>query len=65
MEAHRRETIMKKIKLYLTHEEWRVAIEALNDLRNKRIREGKCIDTVNDTLLIVMNAKTKRMKVAG
>jgi hypothetical protein len=56
---------MKKTKLYLTQEEWRVAIEALNDLRNKRIREGKCIDTVNDTLLTVMNAKTKRIRVAG
>jgi beta-galactosidase beta subunit len=56
---------MKKIKLYLTHEEWRTVIEALNDLRNKRLAEGKCIDTVNETLLKVMNAKTKRMKVAG
>jgi hypothetical protein len=56
---------MKKAKLYLTPEEWRTTIEALNDLRNKRIREGKCIDTVNDTLFTVVNAKTKRIWITG
>ena len=56
---------MKKTKLILTPAQWQLAIHALNYLRNKRIREGKCIDTVNDTLLAVMNAKTKRVKVAG
>ena len=55
---------MKKTKLNLTHEQWQLAIHALNDLRNKRLREGKCIDTVNDTLLAVLNAKTKRVRVA-
>ncbi len=50
---------MKKTKYHLTHEQWQLAIHALNELRNKRLREGKCIDTVNDTLLAVMNAKTR------
>ncbi len=59
------ETAMKKTKYYLTPAQWQLAIHALNELRNKRLREGKCIDTVNDTLLAVMNAKTKRVRVAG
>ncbi len=55
---------MKKKKYHLTPTQWQLAIHALNELRNKRLREGKCIDTVNDTLLAVMNAKTKRVRVA-
>lgn len=56
---------MKKQKYILTHDEWALLIHALNDLRNRRLSEGKCIDTVNDTLLAVMNGKTKRVRVAG
>jgi hypothetical protein len=64
IEALRGATSVKK-KYYLTPDEWRLLIRALNDLRNRRISEGRCIDTVNDTLFTVMNAKTKRIKVAG
>ncbi len=56
---------MKKTKYHLTHEQWQLAIHALNELRNKRLAAGQCIDTVNDALLAVMNAKTKRIRVAG
>ncbi len=42
--------------------QWQFAIHALNDLRNKRLAEGKCADTVNDTLLAVMSAKTKHIR---
>ncbi|MGL4667602.1 MAG: hypothetical protein ACRCWR_06700 [Saezia sp.] len=56
---------MKKQKYILTHDEWTLLIHALNDLRNKRLAEGRCIDTVNDALFAVMSAKTKRMKMAG
>ena len=55
---------MKKKKYHLTHEQWQLAIRALNDLRHKRLAAGQCIDTVNDALLAVMNAKTKRVRVA-
>jgi hypothetical protein len=55
---------MKKQKFCVTEDKWRVLIHALNDFRNKRIAEGKCIDTVNDTLLAVMNAKTRKIKIA-
>ena len=55
---------MKKIKYYVTEDEWTIILYALTDLRNKRIAEGRCIDTVNDTILAIVDAKTKRMKVA-
>jgi hypothetical protein len=56
---------MKKQKIQLTADQWALLIHALNDLRNKRLAAGQCIDTVNDTLLAVMNAKTKHIRVAG
>jgi hypothetical protein len=56
---------MKKKKFRLTPDEWTLIIHALNDLRNRRLAEGKCIDTVNDTILAFANAKTKRVKIAG
>ncbi|MDR1464956.1 MAG: hypothetical protein LBJ11_06640 [Oscillospiraceae bacterium] len=56
---------MKKQKFYVTEDKWLILVHALNDFRNKRIAEGKCIDTVNDTLFAVMNAKTKRVRIAG
>lgn len=56
---------MKKKKYYLTDDEWRILIYALNDLRNRRLSEGKAIYTVNDTILAVTNAKTKRIKVTN
>ena len=55
---------MKKKKYYVTEEEWMLILHVLQDLRNSRIAEGKCIDTVNDTFLAVMNAKTKQVKIA-
>lgn len=56
---------MTKQKLILTEDKWLLAIHALIDFRNKRIAEVKCLDAVNDTLLAVMNAKTKKMRIAG
>jgi hypothetical protein len=56
---------MKKQKFYITENKWRIVLLALNELRNKRIAEGKCIDTVNDAILAVTNAKDKRVKIAG
>ena len=55
---------MKKTKYYVTEDEWTLILHALTDFRNRRIAEGKCIDTVNDTILAVVSAKTKRIKVA-
>ncbi len=55
---------MKKTKYHLTNKQHSLLLHALNDLRNKRLAAGQCIDTVNDALLAVMNAKTKRVRVA-
>ena len=56
---------MKKKRYTFTYDEWRLIIYALNNLRNSLIEEGKFTDTVDDALIAVTNAKTKRVKVAG
>ncbi|MBR6658156.1 MAG: hypothetical protein IKL18_08320 [Oscillospiraceae bacterium] len=51
---------MKKYRLTLTYDEWRTVINALNDLRSSLIREGRYTDPVDDVMIKVINAKTKR-----
>lgn len=51
---------MKKYRLALTYDEWRTVINALNNLRSNLIREGRCTDPVDDVMIKVINAKTKR-----
>ena len=55
----------QKYYLALTTEEWRLIIESLNNLRNRLISEGKYTDAVNEVLIKVANAKTKKFKIAG
>jgi hypothetical protein len=57
--------VMKKQKFYVAEDKWTIIIHARGTLRNKRLAEGKCIDTVNDTIIAVVNAKTKRIRIAG
>ena len=54
----------QKYYLALTAEEWRLMIESLNNLRNQLISEGKYTDAVNEVLIKVTNAKTKKFKMA-
>ena len=54
----------QKYYLALTAEEWRVMIESLNNLRNRLISEGRYTDAVNEVLIKVTNAKTKKFKMA-
>ena len=49
--------------LALTTEEWRLMIESLNNLRNRFISEGKYTDAVDEVLIKVANAKTKKFKI--
>lgn len=56
---------MKKTRIYLNEAEWRFLIHSLNELRTKLISEGKYTDTVDETLSKVVNARSKRVKVAG
>ena len=54
----------QKYYLALTAEEWRLMIESLNNLRNRLISEGRYTDAVNEVLIKVTNAKTKKLKMA-
>jgi hypothetical protein len=49
--------------LALTTEEWRLMIESLNNLRNWLILENRYTDAVDEVLIKVANAKTKRFKI--
>lgn len=53
----------QKYCLALTTEEWRLMVDALNNLRNRLISEGKYTDAVDEVLIKVANAKTKRFKI--
>lgn len=53
-----------KYYLALTTEEWRLMIECLNKFRNRLISEGRYTDAVDEVLIKVANAKTKRFKIA-
>lgn len=53
----------QKYYLALTAEEWRLMIEALNNLRNRLISEGRYTDAVDEVLVKVVNAKTKKFKI--
>ena len=53
----------QKYYLALTTEEWRLMIGSLNNLRNRLISEGKYTDAVDEVLIKVANAKTKRFKI--
>ena len=54
----------QKYYLVLTTEEWRLMIEPLNNLRNRLITESKYTDAVDEMLIKVANAKTKKFKIA-
>ena len=53
----------QKYYLALTAEEWRLMIESLNNLRNRLVSEGRYTDAVDEVLIKVANAKTKRFKI--
>lgn len=53
----------QKYYLALTTEEWRLMIEALNNFRNRLISEGGYTDAVDEVLVKIANAKTKKFKI--
>lgn len=55
--------LRQKYYLALTTEEWRLMIESLNNLRNRLVSEGRYTDAVDEVLIKVANAKTKRFKI--
>ena len=54
---------MKKTKIFLSQDEWRVVVNSLNEKRNNLIADGKYTDAVDDLLLKVMSAPTKKIKM--
>jgi len=53
----------KKIRLTLNDREYRIAINAINNMRNRLIQEGRYTDEVDELLLKVINAPVKRIKL--
>ena len=53
----------QKYYLALTAEEWRLMLVALNTFRNRLISEGRYTDAVDEVLIKVANAKTKKFKI--
>lgn len=49
-------------KRYITFDdsEWKIVINALNDLRNSLIQQGRYTDAVDDIMIKVINTKPKR-----
>ena len=54
----------QKYYLALTTVEWRLMVETLNNLRNWLILENRYTDAVDEVLIKVANAKTKKFKIA-
>ena len=55
---------MKKTNLYLSETEWEYVRDSLIALKNKLHKAGKHTDLVDETLLKVMTAKYKKVKIA-
>ena len=53
----------QKYYLALSIEEWRLMLVALNTIRNRLISEGRYTDAVDEVLIKVANAKTKKFKI--
>ena len=53
----------KKIRLTLNDHEYRIVINAINNMRNRLIQEGRYTDAVDELLLKVVNAPTKRIRI--
>lgn len=53
----------KKIRLTLNDHEYRIVINAINDMRNRLIQEGRYTEAVDELLLKVVNTPTKRIKI--
>ena len=50
----------KKYRIVLDDSEWKIVINALNDLRNSLIQQGRYTDAVDDIMIKVIDTKPKR-----
>ena len=56
---------MKKCRLYLDENEWRLIILCLNDFRNRLIAEERYTDCVDELLVKFIHEKTVKVKKHG
>lgn len=50
----------KKRYITLDDSEWKIVINALNDLRNSLIQQGRYTDAIDDIMIKLINTKPKR-----
>ena len=55
--------MQKKYHIYLEDYERRIVVNCLNGMRTKLLSEGRCSDPVDEILLKVIDAPTKKFKV--
>ena len=53
----------KKYYVALDDFERRVVVNCMNEMRNRLIADGKYTDAVDDVLLKIVDAKTKKFKI--
>lgn len=53
----------KKYHIALDRYERGVMVNALNEMRNALLKQGRYTDAVDEVLLKIINAKTKKFKV--
>ena len=53
----------KYCTLYLSDDEYSVTLDALIRLKNKLIRQGRYADIVDEVILLLVDAKIKRIRV--
>jgi len=55
--------MQKKYHIYLDDYERRIVVNCLNEMRTRLLSDGKHSDPVDEILLKVIDAPTKKMKV--
>jgi hypothetical protein len=55
--------MQKKYHIYLDDYERRIVVNCLNEMRTKLLSEGRYSDPVDEIVLKVIDAPTKKMKV--
>ena len=55
----------KQAKRYVVLDdfEWRALIKGINEYRNQVIEQNGCVEVVNELLVKIINAPTKKVKV--
>ena len=52
-----------KMHIVLDDFEWRALVKGINEYRNQVIDEDGCVEVVNELLLKIIDAPTKKIKV--